>query len=59
MDSKVQAVHNHGPRPTPRHRSTWHPSDAYKDVTAVVDAADEAGLSQKVAKLEPMICIKG
>ena len=32
---------------------------AYKDVTAVVDAADEAGLSKKVAKLEPMICVKG
>ncbi|HET6669662.1 MAG TPA: RtcB family protein [Pyrinomonadaceae bacterium] len=32
---------------------------AYKDVTEVVDAADEAGLSKKVAKLEPIICIKG
>jgi tRNA-splicing ligase RtcB len=32
---------------------------AYKDVTAVVDAADHAGLSKKVAKLKPMICIKG
>jgi tRNA-splicing ligase RtcB (3'-phosphate/5'-hydroxy nucleic acid ligase) len=32
---------------------------AYKDVTAVVDAADRAGLSRKVARLEPMICIKG
>jgi tRNA-splicing ligase RtcB len=32
---------------------------AYKDVTAVVDAADDAGLSKKVAKLEPMICVKG
>jgi tRNA-splicing ligase RtcB len=32
---------------------------AYKDVTAVVDAAHEAGLSKKVAKLEPMICVKG
>jgi tRNA-splicing ligase RtcB len=32
---------------------------AYKDVTEVVDAADQAGLSKKVAKLEPMICIKG
>ena len=31
----------------------------YKDVTAVVDAAHEAGLSRKVAKLEPMICVKG
>ena len=32
---------------------------AYKDVTEVVDAADEADLAKKVAKLEPMICIKG
>lgn len=32
---------------------------AYKDVTTVVDAAHEAGLARKVAKLEPMICIKG
>jgi tRNA-splicing ligase RtcB len=33
--------------------------DAYKDVEAVVDAADRAGLSRKVARLEPVICIKG
>lgn len=32
---------------------------AYKDVSAVVDAADKAGLSRKVAKLAPLICIKG
>jgi tRNA-splicing ligase RtcB len=32
---------------------------AYKDVSSVVDAADHAGLSYKVAKLEPLICIKG
>jgi tRNA-splicing ligase RtcB len=32
---------------------------AYKDVGAVVDAADAAGLSRKVAKLRPMVCIKG
>lgn len=32
---------------------------AYKDVGAVVDAADAAGLARKVALLEPMICIKG
>jgi len=32
---------------------------AYKDVTAVVEAADRAGLSRKVARLEPLICIKG
>lgn len=32
---------------------------AYKDVSTVVDAADKAGLSRKVAKLAPMICVKG
>ena len=32
---------------------------AYKDVGAVVDAAEQAGLARKVARLEPMICIKG
>lgn len=32
---------------------------AYKDVRAVVDAADRAGLSRKVARVEPLICIKG
>jgi tRNA-splicing ligase RtcB len=32
---------------------------AYKDVTAVVDAADAAGLSRKVARLRPIVCIKG
>jgi tRNA-splicing ligase RtcB len=32
---------------------------AYKDVSAVVDAADHAGLSRKVARLEPVITIKG
>jgi tRNA-splicing ligase RtcB len=32
---------------------------AYKDVSAVVDVADRAGLARKVARLEPVICIKG
>jgi tRNA-splicing ligase RtcB len=32
---------------------------AYKDVGAVVDAADAAGLSRKVAKLVPVACVKG
>ena len=32
---------------------------AYKDVTAVVEAADRAGLSRMVARLEPMVCVKG
>jgi tRNA-splicing ligase RtcB len=33
--------------------------EAYKDVSAVVEAAHQAKLSKKVAKLVPMICIKG
>jgi tRNA-splicing ligase RtcB len=33
--------------------------DAYKDLTAVVDSADTAGLARKVARLEPLVCIKG
>lgn len=32
---------------------------AYKDVSEVVNAADEAGLAKKVARLEPLVCIKG
>ncbi|NIP72932.1 MAG: RtcB family protein [Gammaproteobacteria bacterium] len=32
---------------------------AYKDVDAVVDAAERAGLANKVARLEPMVCVKG
>jgi tRNA-splicing ligase RtcB len=32
---------------------------AYKDVSAVVDAADAAGLARKVARVEPLLCIKG
>lgn len=32
---------------------------AYKDVKAVVDAAEHAGLARKVARLEPLVCIKG
>ncbi len=32
---------------------------AYKDVDTVVEAAHRAGLARKVAKLKPMICIKG
>ncbi len=33
--------------------------EAYKDVSAVVDAADAAGLARKVARVEPLVCIKG
>jgi tRNA-splicing ligase RtcB len=32
---------------------------AYKDVAEVVDAADAAGLARKVARVEPLVCVKG
>jgi tRNA-splicing ligase RtcB len=32
---------------------------AYKDVSAVVQAPHDAGISNKVARLEPLVCIKG
>jgi tRNA-splicing ligase RtcB len=32
---------------------------AYKDISVVVEAADRAGLAALVARLEPVICIKG
>ena len=32
---------------------------AYKDVSAVVLAAEQAGLARRVARLRPLICIKG
>lgn len=32
---------------------------AYKDVSAVCEAADHGGLAKMVARLEPLICIKG
>jgi tRNA-splicing ligase RtcB len=44
--------------PSPRGVAEEAPG-AYKDVAAVVDAADDAGLSKKVARLEPLVCIKG
>ncbi|MCX6803725.1 MAG: RtcB family protein [Candidatus Diapherotrites archaeon] len=33
--------------------------DAYKDINAVVDVIHKTGISKKVAKLKPVICIKG
>ena len=33
--------------------------DAYKNVSAVVEATASAGLAKKVAKLLPLICVKG
>ena len=32
---------------------------AYKDIAAVVDAADRAGLARKVARVVPIACVKG
>jgi tRNA-splicing ligase RtcB len=32
---------------------------AYKDVAEVVDAADHAGLARKVARVRPLVCVKG
>jgi tRNA-splicing ligase RtcB len=32
---------------------------AYKDVSAVVEASEAAGLAKIVARLEPLVCIKG
>lgn len=32
---------------------------AYKDVDAVVEVAEQAGLSRRVARLTPLLCIKG
>ncbi len=32
---------------------------AYKDVDAVVRASEQAGLARRVARLKPLICIKG
>ena len=32
---------------------------AYKDVSAVAIAAEQAGLAKRVARLKPLICVKG
>jgi len=44
--------------PSPRGVAEEAPG-AYKDVDAVVRAADRAGLARLVAKLKPLVCIKG
>ncbi len=44
--------------PSPRGVAEEAPG-AYKDVGAVAEAADQAKLAHKVARLEPLICIKG
>ncbi|NNG05820.1 MAG: RtcB family protein [Inquilinus sp.] len=32
---------------------------AYKDVTAVVEASEQAGLARRVVRLRPLVCVKG
>jgi tRNA-splicing ligase RtcB len=32
---------------------------AYKSVDRVVEVAERAGLARKVARLEPLVCVKG
>ena len=32
---------------------------AYKDSGSVVDVTEQASLARKVARLKPMVCIKG
>lgn len=44
--------------PSPRSVAEEAPG-AYKDVDAVVDATEAAGLSRKVAKVVPLVCVKG
>ncbi|WP_163559009.1 RtcB family protein [Halomonas sp. NO4] len=44
--------------PSPRGVAEEAPG-AYKDVEAVVDAANDGGLARKVARLRPLACIKG
>ncbi|HIP52990.1 MAG TPA: RtcB family protein, partial [Chromatiales bacterium] len=44
--------------PSPRGVAEEAPG-AYKDVSEVVESADRAGLARKVARLEPLVCVKG
>jgi len=44
--------------PSPRGVAEEAPG-AYKDVAEVVDAAQGADLARKVARLEPLVCVKG
>ncbi len=44
--------------PSPRGVAEEAPG-AYKDVSAVVEAAHQAHLARKVAKVKPLICVKG
>jgi tRNA-splicing ligase RtcB len=45
---------------SPSHRGVAEEAPgAYKDVSAVVAAAEHAGLARRVARLRPLICVKG
>ncbi len=44
--------------PSPRGVAEEAPG-AYRDVSVVVEASEKAGLSGRVAALEPVICLKG
>jgi tRNA-splicing ligase RtcB (3'-phosphate/5'-hydroxy nucleic acid ligase) len=44
--------------PSPRGVAEEAPG-AYKDVGAVAEAAERAGLARRVARLRPLICVKG
>jgi tRNA-splicing ligase RtcB len=44
--------------PSPRGIAEEAPG-AYKDVSEVVEATERAGLARKVARLEPLVCVKG
>jgi tRNA-splicing ligase RtcB len=44
--------------PSPRGVAEEAPG-AYKDVSAVVNASEQAGLARRVARLKPVVCIKG
>lgn len=44
--------------PSPRGVAEEAPG-AYKDVSQVVEAAHTAGLARKVARVEPIVCVKG
>ena len=44
---------------SPSSRGVAEAPGAYKEVSAVVEAAEAAGLARRVARLRPLICIKG
>ncbi len=45
---------------SPSHRGVAEEAPgAYKDATEVVDATEQAGLAKKVARMVPVVCIKG